>query len=268
MAAAVGRRAAVLFGDSITQRAWAEDGTPGWAALLADAYSRKVDVFNRGFSGFNTRQGAAIAGEVFPPPPPGARGLLFATVFFGANDAAAATGHPAEPAKPLQHVPLPEFEANLTAIVAAARRAVDAAGAVLVLTPPPVDAARWPDRSTPAAAAYSAAAARVVAAAAAAAPGGGGGARVLLVDAHALVAGAPDGPARLLNDGLHLSGAGNALVADAVAAALAGAGLAPPDLPLDFPLWRDAAGDAAAVAAALAPAALDAVRARPAPVAR
>lgn len=262
---AVGRRAALLFGDSITQRAWTEDGTPGWVSILADAYSRKVDIFNRGFSGYNTRQAVTIADEVFTQPA-GAKPLLFSTVFFGANDAAAPTGHPLEPAKPLQHVPLAEYEANLARIVAVARRATDAAGAVLVLTPPPVDSARWPDRSTAAAGTY-AAAARAVAAAAAAA-GGAGGARVCLVDVHALVLAAPDGATELLNDGLHLSAAGNRFVAAAVLRALEGAGLEPPALPLDYPLWRDAAGDAGAVAAALAPKALEGVRSRPAPVMR
>ena len=43
----------VLFGDSITQMAFASPD--GWAAKLADDYTARVDVFNRGFSGYNTR---------------------------------------------------------------------------------------------------------------------------------------------------------------------------------------------------------------------
>lgn len=37
----------VTFGDSITQRGFA----PGWTSALADAYQRRADVVNRGYSG-------------------------------------------------------------------------------------------------------------------------------------------------------------------------------------------------------------------------
>lgn len=72
----------VLFGDSITQRAFSPGG---WAGLLADAYQRKVDVVNRGYSGYNTRWAVQLLPHLFPEgaPPP-----QLATVFFGANDAA------------------------------------------------------------------------------------------------------------------------------------------------------------------------------------
>lgn len=41
----------VLFGDSITQRGF-EDG---WVASLANHYTRKADVLNRGYGGYNAR---------------------------------------------------------------------------------------------------------------------------------------------------------------------------------------------------------------------
>jgi hypothetical protein len=41
----------LLFGDSITQHA---AGRYGWATELAEVYSRKADVINRGFSGYNS----------------------------------------------------------------------------------------------------------------------------------------------------------------------------------------------------------------------
>ena len=41
----------ILFGDSITQQS---TGAWGWATLLADLYSRKVDVVVRGFNGYTT----------------------------------------------------------------------------------------------------------------------------------------------------------------------------------------------------------------------
>lgn len=49
------RKRAVLFGDSITQQGYGIDGEEGWVAMLSDWWSRKVDVFNRGFSGYNSR---------------------------------------------------------------------------------------------------------------------------------------------------------------------------------------------------------------------
>jgi hypothetical protein len=95
----------VLFGDSITQRGWEDRG---WAAGLADAYGRKADVINRGYSGYNSRWALHLLDRVFPaapaPPPE------LATVMLGANDAAlpelpdrptcaatAAPGHSAAP---------------------------------------------------------------------------------------------------------------------------------------------------------------------------
>ena len=41
----------ILFGDSITQHGW---GSHGWATELSTTYVRKADVYNRGFSGYNS----------------------------------------------------------------------------------------------------------------------------------------------------------------------------------------------------------------------
>ena len=73
----------VLFGDSITQRGF---GPGGWASVLADAYTRKVDVINRGYSGYTSRWAVHLLDQVFPPQ--AAADVQLATVFFGANDAA------------------------------------------------------------------------------------------------------------------------------------------------------------------------------------
>jgi hypothetical protein len=53
----------VLFGDSITQRGFAPGG---WAAALADRYGRRVDVVNRGYSGYNTALATHLLPHVFP----------------------------------------------------------------------------------------------------------------------------------------------------------------------------------------------------------
>ena len=75
----------LLFGDSITQRSFQYGG---WGAHLANAYQRKVDVLNRGYSGYNSRWALQLLDRVLPAEKAGK--ILLATVFFGANDAALA----------------------------------------------------------------------------------------------------------------------------------------------------------------------------------
>ncbi len=122
------RATVVLFGDSLTQRGWGEDG---WAAAVAHAAQRTADVFNRGFGGYNTRWARWLIPYIFPlgaddTAAPGPKHLLV-TVWFGANDAALPSESP--------HVPLAEFTENLRTIVAHVQKV---ALHVVVLTPPPV----------------------------------------------------------------------------------------------------------------------------------
>ncbi len=75
------RPAIILFGDSITQQGFSS----GWVSLLSNAYTRRADVFNRGFSGYNTRHAVDLLPTVFGKEMN--PNTLFVTVFFGANDA-------------------------------------------------------------------------------------------------------------------------------------------------------------------------------------
>ncbi|KXZ45651.1 hypothetical protein GPECTOR_52g50 [Gonium pectorale] len=106
-----------------------------------------ADIVNRGLSGYNTRWALQALPHVFgppgaaaaPPPPaaasvgPAPQHVLFATVWFGANDAALLSG-PSHSAR--QHVPVEEYGKNLRQIVSHAR----AAGVerLVLITPPPV----------------------------------------------------------------------------------------------------------------------------------
>lgn len=74
----------VCFGDSITQRGFSS----GWTSLLADAYQRRADVINRGYSGYNSRWALHLLDHVFPQPTASVPPPRLATIFFGANDAA------------------------------------------------------------------------------------------------------------------------------------------------------------------------------------
>lgn len=73
----------LLFGDSITQKSFS---VGGWGAALTDAYQRKADVLNRGYSGYNSRWALQLLDRVLPEEVPGE--IVLSTVFFGANDAA------------------------------------------------------------------------------------------------------------------------------------------------------------------------------------
>ncbi|KAJ2232121.1 isoamyl acetate-hydrolyzing esterase [Coemansia sp. RSA 1722] len=125
----------LCLGDSITQQGWNVD-VNGWVAQLSNAYLRRYDVLNRGFSGYNTRWTRTLLPRMLPTS---LKAMRLITVFFGANDAQMA------PYK--QHVPLPEFVDNMRAIVDAFRSpdsphyAPDAL--VVLIAPPPVGEKMW-----------------------------------------------------------------------------------------------------------------------------
>ncbi|XP_059300656.1 GDSL esterase/lipase At5g62930 isoform X2 [Lycium ferocissimum] len=120
----------VLFGDSITEQSFR---LGGWGASLADTYSRKADILNRGYGGYNTRWALFLLHHLFPldnPTPP-----VAATIFFGANDAAL-LGRTSE----RQHVPLEEYKENLRRIIQHFKKCSPSM-LLLLITPPPVDEA-------------------------------------------------------------------------------------------------------------------------------
>jgi lysophospholipase L1-like esterase len=250
------RREVVCFGDSITEQGWGSKGSCGWVAMLADAYRRRCDVVNRGFGGYTTRTLQPIVARAVAATTRGARFAL-ATLFLGANDANA---------QPEQHVPVAEYGARLEAMAASLAGVADC---VLVIGPGVVDNRRWPSRSNAAAGAYAdaareaaARAAAGLAAAAAAAGGGGPGAAgaILYVSFFEAATGGrsrvPEGSEAplsvtalpelawvdALSDGLHLSSAGNALLAGAVLRAVReGCPRAAPEAfaQPDFPHWSE-----------------------------
>jgi isoamyl acetate esterase len=123
--ASVNRPTWVLFGDSITQKAQ-DPHLGGWASRLQDTYQRRVDVLNRGYSGYNSRW----AKMVLPYLEDTFAGAQLVTVWFGANDAAL----PDRTSK-VQHVPVEEYTMNLKEMV---ERLKCLADQVVLLTPPPV----------------------------------------------------------------------------------------------------------------------------------
>ncbi|KAJ2551919.1 isoamyl acetate-hydrolyzing esterase [Coemansia sp. RSA 1878] len=109
----------VCIGDSLTQHGW-DVGKRGWTAQLAQTYLRRMDVVNRGLSGFNTRWAKHTVPRIIST-----QNIRLVCILFGSNDAQFAPGK--------YHVPVDEFTDNLrdiTRMVAGAR--------VLLVTPPPV----------------------------------------------------------------------------------------------------------------------------------
>lgn len=118
----------ILFGDSITQMSSDPDLGFGLHGALQNAYSRRLDVINRGFNGYSSAHAIKVLPKFFPTPERAT--VRFMTIFFGANDACL-------PGSP-QHVPLNEYKVNLKRIIQ--HPAIVAQNPrILLLTPPPVD---------------------------------------------------------------------------------------------------------------------------------
>ncbi|KAF5835556.1 SGNH hydrolase-type esterase domain-containing protein [Dunaliella salina] len=226
----------LLFGDSLTERAFS---VGGWAGALAHYFYRKVDVISRGFGGYNTRWAKHLMKDVFN----GVDGTntKLVTVFFGANDAARANG---PPHSARQHVPIPEYADNLKQMVAYIRGL--GVQTIVLMTPPPVhDAGRkeWQvlrvgkeasdamplDRTNEHTAGYAAACLAV-----------GKELGVPCVDLYGRLQKEQEWGPSLFTDGLHFSPLGNAKVFEALLDTLASAypDLKPEALPLHFP-WFD-----------------------------
>lgn len=133
----------ILLGDSITQLSFSAQ-LCGFGAHLSDAYQRRADVLNRGFSGYNTRwmlehlhtesgRRHVFGGTSTSTKNNSARLI---TIFFGANDAS-------DPAlNPRHFVPVAEYRANLRRITALAQESCPRARIVLICPPPVHHASR------------------------------------------------------------------------------------------------------------------------------
>lgn len=127
----------LLIGDSITQFSFSV-AHAGFGARLLEYYEgRRVDVVNRGFSGYNSRWIRQIILDIALPDV--VQESLFVTILLGANDSVSAESP--------QHVPLDEYIDNITAIVMHLRSIRDSL-IIFLITPPPVDREKWPSRDT------------------------------------------------------------------------------------------------------------------------
>lgn len=199
----------LCFGDSLTERGASvteNDWGIGWIAHISDHFRGRADVIARGFSGYNTRNALAMLPSVLAGP---SQYTTVALVWFGANDAVLR-------GRGDQHVGVEEYGLNLCKIVFELTNYRKESPIVPVLvTPPPLQQelsdARWSvdeggTRSNEVTKTYADACTDV--------------ARrmgVPCVDIYSQMtekACDQEGLKHFLCDGLHLSGAGNKLVAD------------------------------------------------------
>jgi lysophospholipase L1-like esterase len=96
---------------------------------------RRLDIVNRGLSGYNTSNALSVLPKIFVPPAPGGPKIEYLLVWFGANDAAMQL--PVDN----QHVPLEQYRKNLSNIVQHPLITAHKPQ-ILLITPPPVDEIR------------------------------------------------------------------------------------------------------------------------------
>ncbi|KAL4068068.1 SGNH hydrolase-type esterase domain-containing protein [Scleroderma citrinum] len=131
----------MLFGDSLTQHSW---GYGGLAQRLAVDYVRKLDVLNRGFSGYQTQWAIQVLEKAFAKQHEQRHvpKVELLTIWFGANDAA--------PPPSLQHVPREEYMQNLKYLVDMIRSPTSPYYSphtrIILITPPPVNSHQRSDR--------------------------------------------------------------------------------------------------------------------------
>ncbi|KAK5672272.1 isoamyl acetate-hydrolyzing esterase [Batrachochytrium dendrobatidis] len=138
----------LLLGDSLTQRAFVPQQL-GWGAQLANTYIRKLDVINRGFSGYTTAWYKDILPSILAAETSviavhstntsiqkSSSNIQLATVLLGSNDASCPN------LCPTQHVPLETYKANLDAILTTIQETTPCTRIVL-MTPPPVHDSKW-----------------------------------------------------------------------------------------------------------------------------
>eukprot|EP00611_Tribonema_gayanum_P026223 TRINITY_DN6178_c0_g1_i1.p1 TRINITY_DN6178_c0_g1~~TRINITY_DN6178_c0_g1_i1.p1 ORF type:complete len:281 (-),score=98.44 TRINITY_DN6178_c0_g1_i1:605-1447(-) len=121
----------IAFGDSVTQYGFDAEKM-GWLAQMQHWYQRRLDVVCRGYGGYNSRWAVIMLDRLFKAG--AAQPTALVTVFLGINDAVL----PGEK----QHVPLPEYRANMNSIVNHLRTAYPDAALVLI-APAPVHLGKW-----------------------------------------------------------------------------------------------------------------------------
>ncbi|CAG8467438.1 2490_t:CDS:2, partial [Acaulospora colombiana] len=115
----------------------------GWGAELSQAYARKLDVYNRGFSGYNTEWAKELLAQLLPKEQsqyPNGPKIVLMTIFFGANDSVMESFN--------QRVELDRYKENLIQMVNMVKHPNSQSPdhfqtRVILITPPPLDEEAW-----------------------------------------------------------------------------------------------------------------------------
>ncbi|OQR76177.1 isoamyl acetate-hydrolyzing esterase 1-like [Tropilaelaps mercedesae] len=141
------------FGDSLTQRCFnVTDGC--WGSIVAARYQRQVDLLNRGFNGYTSRQAIYMLPRLLPAYArrnlPDANSVAFSPndsdsapessiaallIWFGANDACTPDSD--------VHVPVEEYEKNLNLLIDHAAAYGIPTSRMVLVTAPEYDHAKW-----------------------------------------------------------------------------------------------------------------------------
>lgn len=103
----------LLFGDSITQFSNNQDVGFGLQPALQNLYARKLDVINRGYSGYNSEHARLIFPEILKSSI--GKNIKLMTLFFGTNDAF-------DYINDIQTVELERYQDNIETIVQLAKK--------------------------------------------------------------------------------------------------------------------------------------------------
>ncbi|KAF9920753.1 hypothetical protein FBU30_009307 [Linnemannia zychae] len=114
----------------------------GWVAQLSNVYQRRLDIINRGFSGYTTEQALYLLPQILPlatTVQPSDPKIQFITLFFGANDACLPHS--------VQHVPLDRYAENLRTLLDMVHNSSSPTYSpytkIIVICPPPVEEIAW-----------------------------------------------------------------------------------------------------------------------------
>ncbi|KAI1074689.1 SGNH hydrolase [Whalleya microplaca] len=125
----------VLFGDSLFQFSSEVKEGFSFQGALQSFCMRYLDVINRGFSGYNSKNALELLPQIFLPPSSSNPRIEYLLVLFGANDACLPI-----PTN-TQGVPVDQYKDNLTKIIT--HEHVKAHHPkILLVTPPPIDEIR------------------------------------------------------------------------------------------------------------------------------
>ena len=123
---------ALLLGDSQTQLGWADSG---WVSQLAEKYVRRLDLINRGLSGYNTRMLLTVLPDILKDED--LERVRVVTLMMGSNDASFPDTNPE------QAVSLEEFGENLLKIISILLNHGITKESIILIAPPPILPEKW-----------------------------------------------------------------------------------------------------------------------------